>query len=154
MQAVGHSEIVWCHATLVLWKRRDVKMWRNKARISLFPQKSMKGSWRWSFMGFYQKRRKKHLQFHCKVVVSGLLELAVMEKLVWCGEVAVSVSATVSHKIVELCAQSSTLVGSVRRSVSARSSFTAWETPSTVLQVPWLVFVSACPLPQCQWEPI
>lgn len=77
-------------------------------------------------MGFYQKKKKKtHLQFHRNVVVSSLLELAVMEKLVWCGEVAVSVSATVSHKVVELCAQSSTLVGSVRRSVSARSSFTA-----------------------------
>lgn len=57
-------------------------------------------------MGFYQKKKKKktHLQFHRKVVVSSLLELAVMEKLVWYGEVAVSVSATVSHKVVELCA--------------------------------------------------
>lgn len=80
--------------------------------------------------------KKTHLEFHRKVVVSGLVELTVMERLVWCREVALSVSATASHKVVELRSHSSTLEGSARKSGSARSSFTACEAPSTVPQLP------------------
>lgn len=75
-------------------------------------------------------------------MVSDLLELSVMEmeEVVWCREQAVRVSGTAFHKVVKL----------ETTSVSVRSSFTAWEFSSMVDQVPWLLFVSAYPLHQCQ----
>lgn len=60
----------------------------------------MKGILKFTLDGFFfyqkKKRKKTHLEFHRKVVLSRLLELAVMEKLLWCRQVAVSVSATAS----------------------------------------------------------
>lgn len=76
---------------------------------------------------FIRRGKKTYLEFHCKVVVSGLLMLAAMKKLVWCGEATVRLSATAFHKVEETCALSITLEGSVTRAASVVRSFTALE---------------------------